>query len=67
VIAAIPGGMEALVNPKSPDYHLFMYLTEENRRDKLLESPVLLNTPIVRNGKLATVGYSPEVWKQWNT
>jgi arsenate reductase-like glutaredoxin family protein len=26
---------------------------------------LLLKTPIVRNGRLATVGYSPEVWKEW--
>ncbi len=31
----------------------------------LLEEPLLLRTPIVRNGKEATVGYCPEVWKTW--
>ena len=31
----------------------------------LLENPVLFNTPIVRNGKEATVGYCPEVWAKW--
>ena len=24
-----------------------------------------LKTPVVRNGKQATVGYQPEVWKAW--
>ncbi len=32
---------------------------------ELLEDSLLLKTPIVRNGRLATVGYSPEVWKEW--
>ena len=25
----------------------------------------LFKMPIVRNGKLATVGYQPEIWKEW--
>ena len=25
----------------------------------------VLLTPIVRNGRQATVGYKPEVWKEW--
>ena len=33
--------------------------------EKLLEDPTLLNTPIVRNGKQATVGYHPEIWETW--
>jgi len=31
----------------------------------LLEDPLLLKTPIVRNGKEATVGYAPETWITW--
>jgi len=31
----------------------------------LLEDPLLFRTPIVRNGKEATIGYCPEVWKTW--
>ena len=31
----------------------------------LLADPLLLRTPIVRNGKEATVGYCPEVWRAW--
>ena len=34
--------------------------------EKLLEDPRLLKTPIVRNGKQATVGYCPEVWQGWS-
>ncbi len=33
--------------------------------EKLLENPSLLRTPIVRNGKQATIGYHPEIWLGW--
>ena len=36
-----------------------------NTEDELLNDPLLLNTPIVRNGNLATLGYEPETWKEW--
>jgi len=31
----------------------------------LLADPLLFRTPIVRNGKEATVGYCPEIWTNW--
>lgn len=31
----------------------------------LIEDPLLLRTPIVRNGREATVGDFPEVWDAW--
>jgi len=31
----------------------------------LMEKPQLLKLPIVRNGKMATVGYCPETWEKW--
>ena len=36
-----------------------------NKEDELLSDPLLFKTPIVRNGKLAAVGYQPDVWKEW--
>ncbi len=33
--------------------------------EKLLENPLLFKTPIVRNGKKVTLGYQPEIWKEW--
>lgn len=33
--------------------------------DALLADPRRLRLPIARNGKLATVGYAPEVWAEW--
>lgn len=58
--------LEALIDPKCPDGALLSYLAyEEDKIDKILENPKLLRTPIVRNGKKATVGYQPEIWKTW--
>ena len=62
------GGLKALIDPKSKDYDrsYVAYLAgEQNIQDKLLEYPSLLRTPIVRNGRQATVGYCPEVWAAW--
>jgi arsenate reductase (glutaredoxin) len=33
--------------------------------EELLKDAMLLKTPIVRNGREATVGYQPDSWKQW--
>lgn len=44
---------------------LFSYLSDDDKEEKMLENPVLIKTPVVRNGKKATVGYKPEVWKEW--
>ena len=55
-----------LIDPKHPDAKLLEYLAyDQDKVEKLLEDPTLLRTPIVRNGKQATVGYQPEVWKTW--
>lgn len=58
--------LEELVNPKHPDSALLSYLASDGDKiEKLLDDPRLLKTPIVRNGRLATLGYQPEVWKTW--
>ena len=59
-------GLAALINQSNSDAALLNYLAyEEDKVEKLLENPRLLNTPIVRNGRQATVGYQPDVWKNW--
>jgi arsenate reductase-like glutaredoxin family protein len=63
------GGIDKLLDMSSNDRDLlalFQYLSPEDQVEKLLENPKLFQTPIVRNGKFATVGYQPEVWKHWN-
>ena len=59
-------GLEAMVNTEDVDYPLFQYLaSNEAKLEKLFEVPYLIKTPIVRNGKQATVGYCPDVWQTW--
>ncbi|MCD7946755.1 MAG: ArsC family transcriptional regulator [Oscillospiraceae bacterium] len=59
-------GLEALIQDAHPDAALLRYLAyEEDKVAKLLENPRLLRTPIVRNGRQATVGYCPDVWNSW--
>ena len=62
------GGLDAVLDESSRDQDtlaLVRYLTQDAKLDKVLENQQLLKTPIVRNGKLATVGYQPDVWKTW--
>lgn len=55
-----------LIDDKYPDAALLEYLAyDQDKIEKLLEDPTLLRTPIVRNGKQATVGYQPDIWKGW--
>ena len=66
VVAALKG-IEPLIDSKNPDAALVTYLArEEDKLIKLMETPKLLKTPIVRNGRLATIGYCPEIWKNWD-
>ena len=62
------GGLEMMLNQdcKNKDaLSLIQYIAAEDKDDKVLENQSVLMTPIVRNGKQATVGYQPEVWKTW--
>ena len=64
VVAAV--GIENLVDEKVDGAEIVRYLaTKEAKEEKLFEYPEYIKTPIVRNGRQATVGYCPEVWKQW--
>ena len=36
-----------------------------DKEEELLNDSLLFKTPIVRNGKFATIGYQPDVWKVW--
>ena len=62
------GGLEKMLNPKCKDKDalaMIQYIADEDKDEKVLENQKVLLTPIVRNGKQATVGYQPEVWKEW--
>lgn len=61
-------GLENLINKNSKDYkklNMDKIRGAETREDMLLKNPSLYATPIVRNGKEATVGNQPEIWKIW--
>lgn len=60
------GGLDALIDDKSKGYASLAYLAYENDKyAKVLEDPLLMKTPVVRNGRQATVGYHPETWERW--
>lgn len=61
-------GLKELINCSTKEYKT---LNMQNlgigsvAAEVLFKNPKLYNSPIVRNGKKATVGYQPEVWKDW--
>lgn len=62
------GGYEKLIDDTCKDKDLLAlikHLAEEDKEEKILEHPKLIKTPVVRNGRQATVGFQPEVWKGW--
>src|SRR5215510_1708929 len=63
--------LEQLLDRSSPRFTerglTHAWLNAEKIEAFLLDDPLLLRTPIVRNGREATVGYCPEVWKGWQT
>ena len=62
------GGFENLIDQNCKDKDLLAlvkYLGAEDIEEKILENQRLIKTPVVRNGKKATIGYVPEIWKNW--
>ncbi|MCL2410758.1 MAG: ArsC family transcriptional regulator [Treponema sp.] len=65
---AVGGSMEDLINKKSKEFvnqHIAYLSSESDVEERLLANPAMFNTPIVRNGKMATVGYQSNVWAGW--
>ncbi len=62
------GGLDKMLNPNCKDKDvlaLIKYISDDDKDEKILENQKVLLTPIVRNRNQATVGYKPEVWKEW--
>ena len=62
------GGIDNLIDwdSKAPEVTLMKYMDDKRaKEDKVFDDPALMKTPVVRNGKQATVGYCPEVWATW--
>ncbi|SEI82538.1 transcriptional regulator, Spx/MgsR family [Lachnospiraceae bacterium A10] len=67
-VANANGGLENMINQNAKDKDalaLITYIAEEDKLEKLLENQQLIKTPVVRNGKLSTLGYCPDIWKTW--
>lgn len=68
-VAARVGGFEALIDRGSKRYIAAGLAhaapTGARIEQKLTEDPLLMKTPVVRNGPDATVGYAPDRWQQW--
>jgi len=62
------GGVQALVDTACPKYKeelAYLTMDDEELEDRLFDDLALFRTPIVRNGRQATVGYCPDIWKTW--
>ena len=67
-VAQVNGGIDAMLDLNCKDQDtlsLIKYIADEDKIAKILENPQVLKTPVVRNGKLSTIGYQPDVWKKW--
>ena len=63
------GGIDNLIDwdSKSEAVTLMKYMDDKRaKEDKVFDDPRLMKTPVVRNGKQATVGYAPDVWAKWD-
>lgn len=63
------GGIDKMIDENAKDKDilaLIKYIADEDKEEKILENQQILMQPIVRNGKKATVGYQPDVWKGWD-
>ena len=62
------GGYNKLIDTDCKDKDLLAlitYIAEEDKAEKILENQSIIKVPVIRNGKQATVGYQPEIWKNW--
>jgi arsenate reductase (glutaredoxin) len=59
-------GIESLIDREGKKYaeKNLKYLIHDIE-EEILKDPLLLKTPVVRNGRDATTGYQPDSWKAW--
>ena len=59
-------GLENLIDRAGKEYakRNLKYIVHDVE-EVLLACPLLFKTPLVRNGQKATVGYCPEMWREW--
>ncbi len=62
------GGVKNMIDPDCKDKELLTlidYIVPEDLEEKILDNQKVIRVPVVRNGKQATLGYQPDVWKNW--
>lgn len=62
------GGLEMLLDENCRDKDalaLVKYIAQDEKDEKVLENQQVIKTPVVRNGKQASIGYQPQIWKDW--
>ena len=61
------GGLDNMIDQSHKDKDLLALIKYiVDKEEKVLENQQVIKTPIVRNGKMATIGYTPDIWKKWN-
>ena len=68
-VCQVVGGMNAMIDENCKDKDalaLVKYIAEDEKEEKILENQQVIKTPIVRNGKQATIGYALDTWKNWS-
>jgi arsenate reductase (glutaredoxin) len=59
-------GLESLVDTDGKRYKdRGLAYMDCDLKEELLADPLLLKTPIVRDGARASTGYAPEAWTDW--
>lgn len=61
-------GLKELINTAAKEYktlNMQQLGTGSVAAEVLSKNPKLFKAPIVRNGKKATVGFQPDIWKDW--
>ncbi len=59
-------GLDGMYDHDAAGAEIMAYLAHDaDKLEKLFENQQWIKTPIVRNGKKATAGYCPDVWKTW--
>ncbi len=62
------GGVDKLIDWDSKDQDVVNMKYMDSvaaKEDILFDRPELIKSPVVRNGKLATTGYCPDIWANW--
>lgn len=67
-VARAVGGYGELIDEHAKDGYavaLAQHTPDSMLPDVLLENQQVIRTPIVRNGRAATIGFAPNTWKEW--